>query len=300
MASINKSQALQKKKISGADIVLVIIFIILSIIFIYPVWYCVITSISNATLIQTQGAPLILPLGFSLDAYSFIFQDAEVMRFYANSIFYSFGGAAISLLLTAMMAFPFLFDDLIGKKWFNVFIVIPMFFGGGLLPTYFLMTALGLQNTVWVMLIPGAVGGYTVILFRTFFKSIPAALRESAYIDGAGHYRVLFTIMLPLSKAMLATFGLFGVVGKWNDWFTPFLYLTDTDLQPIQLYLRSMLVTATSMTQSKEALLNQYENMAVLSVKSASVILTIAPIMCVYPFLQKYFAKGVMVGAIKS
>ena len=177
--------------------------------------------------------------------------------------------------------------------------VITMFFSGGLLPTFYLITSLGLRNTIWVMLLPGAVGAYNTIVFRTFFKSIPSSLSEAACIDGASHYRVLFLIILPLSKSLLATFGLFGVVGRWNDWFTPFLYLTRKTLQPIQLYLRSVLVVA-SYTSDPSYQIPESLRVVEENLKCAIVLITIGPILLIYPFLQKYFVKGVMVGAIKA
>lgn len=286
------------KRVTGWDIVLVVFFILLSAIFLYPIWYCVVTAVTGQEL--TGSPPLLIPRAPTLDAFVFVFKSADIMRYYLNTLLYAFGGTFISLLLTCLMAYPFVVHDFRGKKFLNIFMVITMFFGGGLIPTYFLITSLGMRNTIWVMLIPGAVSAYDTIVFRTFFKGVPDALREAAYIDGASHYRVLFSVMIPLSKALLATFGLFGLVGRWNDWFTPFIYLTKEQLKPMALYLRSMLVTAETQSADMAAMLDMFRNIKADNVRCACVLITIIPIMCVYPFLQKYFAQGTLIGAVKA
>lgn len=287
-----------KKRFTLFDFFNYAFMVVLGFIFLYPVWYCIITSVTPADEIS-KGLPLLWPKGFSLNSYRIVLSEPMLPTYYLNSIFYAGAGTIISLLLTCMMAFPFTVDDFKGKKILNVYMVITMFFGGGLLPTFYLISSLGLRNTVWVMLLPGAVGAYNTIVFRTFFKSVPGSLREAAYIDGANHYQVLFLIMLPLSKALLATFGLFGIVDRWNNWFTPFLYLTRKNLQPLQLYLRSVLVVA-SYTNDPNYQIAESLRVVEENLKSAIVLVTIGPILLIYPFLQKYFAKGVMVGAIKA
>ena len=302
--TMKRAKADQKRK-SGLkkptffDVINVLLQVLLGFCFLYPIWYCIICSISSADALKT-GLPLLWPKGATLQAYAYILKSADIFRYYLNTIFYALGGTLISLVLTAMMAYPFTVEEFKGKKLLNLLMVIPMFIGGGLLPTYYLISGMGLRNTVWVMLLPGAVTGYNMIVFRTFFKSIPASLREAAYVDGAGHYRVLVTIMVPLSAALLATFGLFGIVGRWNDWFTPFLYLTRDSHKPMQLYLRTVLVAISSKTQQEGDVLLTMNQVVEQNIKCATILITILPILCVYPFLQKYFAKGVMVGAVKS
>ncbi len=281
------------------DILLIVVFVILSLVFLYPIWYCLITSLTSGVTLRHE-LPLFLPKDISFNGYIEVFHGKDILLFYRNSVFYAVVGTVISLTLTAMMAFPFTIDDFRGKKFFNLIMVITMFFGGGLLPYYFLITGLGWRNTVWVMLIPGAVSAYNVIIFRTFFNNIPSSLREAAYIDGAGHYRVLAQIFLPVSLPLLATFALFGMVEKWNDWFTPSLFLSKEALKPIQLYLRECLIKSEHvMSQFSTARLTR-SNVVELNIKCAIVIITIAPILCVYPFLQKYFAGGMMVGSVKA
>jgi putative aldouronate transport system permease protein len=284
--------------LTGFDIFLYILLALISFFFLYPIWYCLIVSLSSGTAVQRQ-IPLLLPRDLSLEAYTAIFQGKSILLYYRNSVFYAAAGTLISLLLTSLMAYPFTVGNFKGKAFFNVFMVITMFFSGGLLPYYFLINDIGWRNTIWVMLIPGAVGAYNVIIFRTFFKSIPDSLREAARIDGAGHYRILFSILIPVSKPLLATFGLFGLVGKWNDWFTPTLFFSKESMQPIQSYLQSCLIAATSMKWTYgDAIRNT--NVLELNLKCAVIIITIAPILCVYPFLQKYFASGILVGSIKT
>jgi putative aldouronate transport system permease protein len=285
-------------RLTGFDIFLYAFLVLVSFVFLYPLWYCLIVSLSSGTAVQRQ-VPLLLPEDFSLDAYVSILQGKSIFIYYRNSVFYALAGTFISLLFTSMMAYPFTVNNFKGKTFFNVFMVITMFFSGGLLPYYYLINDIGWRNTVWVMLIPGAVGAYNVIIFRTFFKSIPDSLREAARIDGAGHYRILFTIIVPVSKPLLATFGLFGLVGKWNDWFTPTLFFSKDSMLPIQTYLQTCLIAATSMAWTyADAIRNM--NVLELNLKCAVIIITIAPILCVYPFLQKYFASGILVGSIKT
>jgi len=272
----------------------------LSVFFLYPIWYCLITSLSSGKALL-RSLPLLWPRNFTFEAYRYIFtSEANIFAYYRNTIFYAVVGTAISLTLTSMMAYPFIVKDFIGKVFLNVYMVITMFFGGGLLPYFILVSELGLRNTIWVMLIPGAVGAYTVIIFRTFFNSVPASLREAAYIDGAGHYRVLAQILVPVSKPLFATFALFGMVGKWNEWFTPFLFITREELKPIQVFLRESLVTINGLADQFSVGKMAQLDILPQNIRTAIVIITIAPILCVYPFLQKYFASGIMIGSIKA
>lgn len=299
LTGIHKGRKSKLKRLTAFDVGNYLFFILLTFIFFYPIWYCVVSALSSAEAVERNN-PLFWPQDVTFQAFEVIFNSQNILLYYRNSVFYAVAGTAISLMLTSLMAYPFIVEDFRGKKWFNLFMVIPMFFGGGLIPTYFLITSMGLKNSIWVMLLPGAVGGYNMIIYRTFFKSIPESLREAAYIDGAGHYRTLFTIIMPLSKALFATFGLFTIVGKWNDWFTPFLYLTKDELRPIQLYLRNVLIASVSDKPKDGDLYSIFTKVVHQNVKSATVLITIIPVMCVYPFVQKHFAKGVMIGAIKS
>ena len=266
--------------------------------FLYPVLLTVSVSLSDPKL-AALGITF-LPKGFTLDSYAFLLSDGRIMRYFGNSVFYAVTATFVFLLVTSMMAYPFIVPSFKGKKFFNLYMVITMFFGGGLIPYYFVVRALGMIDTVWVMIIPGAIGAYNVIIFRTFFNDIPAALRESAYIDGAGHYTILFRILIPTSKPLLATFALFCMVGKWNDFFTALLFIRNDELLPIQMLLRKMLVLIDYVDFKNHEMREMFSAINSRTIKFAAVIITILPIMCVYPFLQKYFTKGMMVGSLKS
>ena len=271
---------------------------LLTLGFVYPIIITLSLSLSDGT--DPMLRVTLLPVNFNLESYLFIFRDGRIFRYYFNSVFYATVSTFISLTLTAMMAYPFGIGNFKGKTFLNIFMLITMFFGGGLIPYFVLVSNLGLVNSRWVMLIPGAVAPFTVIVFRTFFSKLPAELRESAYMDGAGHYRVLFQIIVPCSKALLATFALFGVVATWNNWFTPLLFLRDPDLQPIQMMLRRMLILMDFRDAENMDLQMMFSLVTGRTVRSAAVMVTIFPVLCVYPFLQKHFAKGVMIGSIKG
>lgn len=288
------------KQFNKWDALIYAVIGILSVGFLYPIWYCLITSLSSGDALN-KNIVLLWPIDLTLESYKYVFtSDANIFLYYRNSIFYAVAGTALSLTLTAMMAYPFIIKDFIGKKFLNVYMVITMFFSGGLLPSFILISELGMRNTMWVMIIPGALSVYNTIIFRTFFRSVSSSLREAAYIDGAGHYRVLAQIVVPVSKPLFATFALFGMVGKWNEWFTPYLYITDQTLKPIQIFLRDSLTTIQGLSQHFSVAQMTQIRVLPQNVRTAIVIITILPILCVYPFLQKYFVSGIMIGSLKE
>lgn len=266
--------------------------------FLYPLLLTLYISLSDTNI--TKCRIILLPSAFTLDSYKFLFIDGRIIRYYINSIFYSAMAAFFFLVFTSLMAYPFLLKDLKGKKFLNLFMIITMFFNGGLIPYFFIINALGMMDNVWVMIIPGAIGAYNVIIFRTFFEGIPAEIRESAYIDGTGHYAVLFRVLLPMSKPLLATFALFCMVGKWNDFLTPLLFFRSENLMPVQMLLRKMLVLSEYKDSGNLDMQTVYFTVSSRTVKCAAVIITISPVMCVYPLLQKYFTKGILVGVLKA
>ncbi|MEN6315046.1 MAG: carbohydrate ABC transporter permease [Clostridiaceae bacterium] len=290
---------MQSKKTNIFDIFNYIFLFLLSLLFVYPIIMTLSVSFSDPKALITDNV-ILLPKGFTMEAYKLLLSDGRILRYYLNTIVYAALGTSVMLLFTSMMAFPLTYGEFRGKKLITVILLVTMFFGGGLIPYYLLIKQLGMIDKIWVMIIPGAVSAWNVIIFKTFFLGIPLSLRESAYIDGAGHFRVLFSIIIPLSKALIATFTLFSVVGYWNDWFTAFLFLNSDNKMPIQLFLRRMLVLM-EYTDSKNAeILRSLQNTNPRTVKCAAVIITITPILCVYPFLQKYFTKGILVGSIKA
>jgi len=286
------------KQMYAFDYFLYVLMAAMVAAWLYPLILTLSISLSDGT------DPLLrvtfFPVDFNIESYLFIFQDGRIFRYYFNTISYALGSVIVHLIFTSMMAFPFVIPEFRGKTFLNVYMVITMFFGGGLLPTFFVFRALGMMDNPLVMILPGAVSGFSVIIFRTFFKSTPAELRESACIDGAGHYRTLFQIILPCSKAVLATFALINIVGTWNAWFTPMLYFRNNDLMPIQMYLRRMLILFDFQDTQNIDLRALHTLVTNRTLRSAAVIVTIFPVLCVYPFLQKHFAKGVMIGSVKG
>ncbi|WP_169082180.1 carbohydrate ABC transporter permease [Paenibacillus sp. PL91] len=280
--------------------------ILILIVVLYPIFNIIATSMSSARYISSGGVT-ILPRGFTIEAYTTVFKDPYIYKGYVNSIIYAAGSTCIMLLFTSLMAYPLTIPGFVGKKFLTIFLMITMFFSGGLIPTYLLMRSLDLLNTVWVMILPGAVGAYNVFLFRTFFMNIPSELKDSALIDGANDIVVLFRIILPLSKALLATFALFGLVGSWNSWFEALVYLQDQDKYPLQMILRNYLFTLdTNAIQgrtgagSSVAINAPGDALDPKAVRMSVIIITMFPIMCIYPFFQKHFTKGILIGSIKG
>ncbi len=240
--------------------------------------------------------------GINWSGYETVFRDPLIMRSYLNSIIYAVGGVVFTLFFTALTAYPLSIPKFMFKKIITIFLTITMFIGGGLIPTYLLMRDLHLINNELVMMLPFCVGAYNVILFRTFFTNLPASLRESALIDGATEFQVFIKFYIPLSKAIFATIGLFTLVAKWNDWFTALIYLNEEIKYPMQMILRKILFNNSSMLNMDAASRSMMSMMKVTgeNIKMAAIIITIVPVLCVYPFLQKYFVKGVFVGTVKG
>ena len=287
------------KKVTAFDVVLVVIMVLLSAMFLYPLLNMLALSFSDSQ--ELKSLPVYLwPKGFSLESYKALLGDNRILLYYWNTIKYAAVGTFIMLLTTSLMAYPLSITALRGRRLVSVILTITMFFGGGLIPYYVTIMRLKLIDTFWVMVLPGAISAYNVIVFKTFFMSIPESLKESAFLDGAGHMRVLFSIVLPLSKAVLATFALFSIVGYWNDYLTALLYLRDDRKYPIQLLMRRLLVLMDYKDASTAQLLKDFRSISSRTTKAAATIITVVPILCIYPFMQKYFAKGVLVGSIKA
>lgn len=268
----------------------------------YPVVYALSTSLSESQRLITEGNVMLLPRGWNVDAYAAIFADPLIVRYYANSALYAVASTACMLAVTSLMGYALSIRTFFARQPITVLLVITMFFGGGLIPYYLTVKSFGMINTIWVMILPAGINVWNIIIFKTFFQQNPAELRESAYIDGANDAVVLARIVLPLSLPLLATFSIFGIVGSWNDYFTPMIFLHDDNRQPVQTLLRRLLITM--QMQEEMARFNnvgaagQYKDLRV--VKSAIVVATILPIALVYPFFQKYFAKGILVGSLKG
>ncbi len=265
----------------------------------YPFLYVLFASVSiPQRLIQHDGL-LLLPLGFQIDGYLQVFKNTIITIGYKNTLIYVIAGTAINVLLTVIGAY------VLSRKWFSLknifmlFITVTMFVNGGLIPSYLLVRELGIFNTRWAILFPGAISTWNLIITRTYFSSsIPDSMEESAKIDGANDYIVLFKIMLPLAVPIVAVITLFYAVGHWNSWFNALIYLNDRNLYPLQLFLREILVSASADTLMIEITSERDSVREVI--KYATIIISTLPILCIYPFAQKYFIKGIMVGALKG
>jgi putative aldouronate transport system permease protein len=239
------------------------------------------------------------PKGFSLEGYRLIFNNAAIWQSYYNTIIYTVGGTALSLVMTLLAAYPLSRTNFIFRRPVSFFITFTLFFSGGLIPWFLLITQLGMYNTRWALIIPGAISTYNMIVARTFYEQIPESLSEAALIDGANEFQILSRIMVPLSSAILAVLTLWYAVGNWNAYFPSLILLRDAKLQPLQLYLYRILILQEQSTQGGQAFTID-RTAATYQLKYAAIIITIVPILCIYPFLQKYFVKGVMIGAIKG
>lgn len=271
------------------------------LIIIYPLYFIVIASISSP-LDVLNGNVIFIPKSITFDAYRLIFKDKDILTGYRNTIFYTITGTLINLTLTIFAAYPLSRRDWVGRKFFTILLIITMFFSGGLIPTYILITKLGLYNTIWAMLIPGAVSLWNVIITRTYFNSsIPDTLSEAAFIDGCSNLKLLFRIIIPLSKPVLAVMVLFYGVAHWNSFFSALIYLNNKKLFPLQLILRDILVQnkfSEDMLIEEESLLKR--QLVAESIKYGLIIIASAPFIAIYPLIQKYFVKGIMIGSIKG
>jgi len=232
-----------------------------------------------------------------------VFAEPNFGRAYLNTILYTFAGTFTVLFLNSMTAYPLAVPGFCLKKFATVYLMITMFIGGGMIPLYLLIRSLGMINTIWALIIPGAVGCYDVILFRTFFTSNAMSLREAAIIDGASEFYTYVRIVIPLSKPIFATLGLFTAVGRWNSWYEALIYLNDERRYPVQLILRRVLFNVSTLTAKMDEFTAQmFAKMEVTpqNVQMAAVLFVVVPLLCIYPFLQKYFVKGVFVGSLKG
>ena len=284
------------EKVSTAIIYMIII--ILTLAFLYPVIYCLSMSLSDPDILGGQPIGL-LPKGFSLEAYRYLLSSSKVFRYYGNTILYAGVGTLISILVTSLVAYALSISTFTGRKVITVYLVITMFFSGGMVPLYLTVQRLGMMDTIWAMVLPG-VGAYNVMVYKTFFRQLPSSLTEAAKVDGAGHFRILFTIVMPLSKPLLATMALFSIVGHWNSYLNAVLYLRDSNKHPIQMLLRSLLISLEMLEDKDMGAIAEQVTTSSRTVKGAGAMIAMIPILCVYPFMQKYFAKGVMVGSIKE
>ena len=271
-----------------------------SIMCLYPLWYVIVASVSDSNLIMAHRGFLLKPLGFTWQSYKLAFKDPMIIKGYGNTLFIVGVGTALSMSLTSMGAY---FLSRKNVQWRNAvmfLIVFTMFFSGGMIPFYLTVNSYGLNNSRWALIIPGAVNTFNLIIMRTAFLTVPDSLEESAKLDGAGHWRILFKIFIPLLKPTMAVILLYYVVEKWNAWFNASIFLQDRNLYPLQLVLRGILIQNDTSTMTASSLSVADTAPVGETIKYAVIIIATLPILCIYPFLQKYFVKGIMIGAIKG
>ena len=277
-----------------------LLLFLISVTILYPFWNLFLRSFSTMEEVSALGLHLWID-HFTLSSWRFVFLDNDLLVAYANTLHRAFFGTTLTLLVTFTAAYALSKRDLPGRSFLTVCFVLTMFFSGGLIPTYLLIRSLGLMNTRWVLILPIAMNVYYIIVARNFLMTIDQAMEDSAIIDGAGYWTILVRIIVPLSKPVLVTIGLWAAVEHWNAWFDAMIYIDDNNKQVLQLLIRDMLKVL-DFAELDEAgdVLGLTEPVPVQSVQAVTILLTIGPIVVVYPFIQKYFIKGIMLGAIKG
>jgi putative aldouronate transport system permease protein len=299
------------RRTTGDKIYDTIIFVVLTFIFIivaYPLYFIIISSISDPVKVSA-GEVIFLPQGITLDGYKRVFETGEVMRGFFNSLWYSVLGVLINLAVTLPTAYALSRNDFFGRKVISIFYIITMFIGGGLIPTYLVIRNMGMLDTVWALVVPGALGVYNVMVGRTFFKAnVPSELLDAARIDGSSDTRFFFSIVLPISSALIAILVLWCGVGHWNSYFGALIYISSPEKQPLQIVLRSILLQNTenvlgsnTVLMTAEAMLERARMEALKEMmKYSLIVVSNVPVMILYPFIQKHFVKGVTVGSLKG
>ncbi|MCR8631218.1 carbohydrate ABC transporter permease [Paenibacillus radicis (ex Xue et al. 2023)] len=274
-----------------------IILGLVMVVTLYPFLYVVSASLSDQLFIQ-QGRVGIIPMGFQWEAYRRVLEFPMLGRSYLNTVTYTVVGTAISLALTICAAYPLSRKELPGRKLLTGIVLLPMLFSGGLIPTFLVVNALGMRDSIWAIVIPTAITSFYVFIQRTFFEQIPLEVEDAAKIDGCSMVQTLIKIILPLSVPSLVTIGLFYAVNQWNSFFPAMIYLNDENLFPVQILLRSIVIQ----NQTDQVMVDVFDDKSLISesIKYATLVVATLPILIIYPFIQKYFVQGSMMGSIKG
>ena len=294
---------MQKSMRTKADIffdgVNVTLMLIILVIVLYPLIFVLSASFSNP-LAVLEGKVVLFPVDYSLQAYKAVFKNDDILMGYKNTIIYTIAGTAVNLVMTIMGAYPLSRKDFKGRQLLTLFFMFTMFFSGGLIPSHLVNTKLGLNNNFWVMIIPGAISVWNMFIMKSFFQtSIPDELEEAAFIDGASNIGILIKIVLPLSAPIIAVLIMYYGVGHWNSYFTALIYFRDRAKYPLQLILREILVIH-DMGEMTESEVTASQELIAEGIKYAVIVVASLPVLLMYPFLQRHFVKGVMLGAIKG
>ncbi len=282
------------------DILIVLFMLLMIVITLYPFWYVITCSFSDSNHLIGDKGLMLLPQGFSLSAYQSVLKNPNIAVGYRNTLFIVVVGTAVNVFMSSLAAFVLTRRQFAIKKVMMTMIIITMYFSGGLVPTYLVVYKyLGLGNTLWALILPGAINTYNMIIMKTNFASIPSSIEESAQIDGANEIVLLFRIVLPLSIPIIAVMVLFYGVAHWNSWFNAMIYIRKPALYPLQLRLREILLINDTSTMTAGSNASDKYNIGE-SIKYATIMVATVPILVVYPFIQKYFVKGMMIGAVKG
>ncbi len=294
-------------KLSGlsektSDIILAVICAIILFIVAYPLYYILIASVSNPYDVYA-GKTFLLPSQFTLDGYKAVFSDSSVVTGIFNSFKYTIIGTVFSVVVLYLSAYPLSVRDLPGRKFFSIFFIITMYFGGGMVPTYLVVKETGLINNMWALFLPGGVAVGNMIIVRNFFEnSIPKEMTEAAQIDGASKWTTFIQIVVPLSRSIMAVMVVFSMVAYWNDWFTSMISLPSPDKAPLPLVLRNILIKSSASASQASTISGGFAELNKMTemIKFSSIIVAAVPMLVIYPFVQKYFEKGFMAGAVKG
>ncbi|NMM54421.1 carbohydrate ABC transporter permease [Paenibacillus aquistagni] len=297
------------KRYSAGDRVMYIFIysflILLGFATFYPFWNALVISF-NVGADTSMGGITFWPRAFTIENYEIVFKDQRIINGFMISVLRTVVGTVLAILCTSVFAYGMSKKELMGKKYYMIMCIITMYFSGGLIPTFMVIRGLGLTNTFWVFIIPGLISVWNMIIFRTFFRGLPAGLEESAKIDGCGNWSTFFRIVIPLSGPVIATLSLFTAIAHWNDWFGPAIYISNENLLPIQTILKQILDSnimseqLANLDSASQGRLSSMKSVTSRSLTMATMMVATLPIICVYPFVQKFFVKGVLVGSLKE
>lgn len=290
-----------RNKWTVGRVVLYLIILIITLLIIYPFLYCVAYSLSSSQAVMTRNVTF-YPIGFTLENYARVFQQNHLANSFLISVLRTIGGIVGTLLVTGLAAYAISKPRLPGRRWMSFVLIIPMYISGGMIPSYVLMYHLHLVNTFWVFVLPNMFWAFNMLLMRTYFEGIPESLVESAKLDGASEIRILVKIILPLSMPIVAVIAMYSGVWQWNAWYDAMLYITSPKLKPLQGILQEMIkASSTSMMQMAQSGGQAAQTQgSTEAIRMATLVFTTLPIVCIYPFFQKYFVQGIMIGAVKA
>ncbi len=286
------------------DIFIILILVIIGVVTLYPLWIVLISSVSDPSAISA-GKVWLLPKGLNLEAYKILLEDKKLWIGYRNSILYTFGGTTLQMLVTTSAAFALSRKTLPGRKFLILFFLFPMYFSGGMMPTYFVIKDMGIMNTPWALILPGLLGPFNLIICRNYFEnSIPEDIFEAARMDGAGMWTSFLRIAVPLAKPVLAVMVLNFALGHWNSYFNALLYISDDKIQTLQVFIQRISTQATTTLEAADGSVKMEDLIASIRktqlLKYAVVVVSSIPMIALYPFIQKHFVKGIMLGSVKE